>query len=117
MTVGIRIRARQAKVDIVAIANRPRDRAAQVAGTAGTCTHFYYTLNVVRRRFGSDGNGATNRIAAIERTLWTTQHFNLLNIKQLLVKLSRIRHQHAINQDSSTHFTVARLRYAANIEE
>ena len=104
-------------MDIVAIANRPRDRAAQVAGTAGTCTYFYYSLNFIRRCFGGDSDGATNRVATVERPLRTAQNLNLLNIKKLLAKLGGIRHQHTIDQHSSTHFTVARLRNAANIKE
>ncbi len=66
---------------------------------------------------GGDGDGATDRIAPVQCALGTPQHFNLLNVIQLLVELGGVGQQYPINDDGRRQLTVSGRGDAANIKK
>ncbi len=64
----------------------------------GIAPDFYLTFIFVRGLLGTDGYGAADGITPVKRALGSLQHFDLFDIKQLLVELGRVAHEHTVKQ-------------------
>ena len=63
-----------------------------------------------------DDDRACDSVAAVDGALRPFQHFDLLNVRQLLVERSRIRLQHTVHDEREVRLGIATSVHAANAQ-
>ena len=80
-------------------------------------TELHAAFELIARILGADDDGAADGVASVHRALRSFQHFDLLDVEQLLVELRGIGFEHAVDQHRHRRLAVARLRDAAHHDE
>ena len=94
-----------------------RNKRAMSEIEKGIGTQFDAPLELFSGLSRYDRDRAADRVTPVKRALRAAQDFDLLHVDQLLRELRRVRHQHAVYEHRDRHLAVARLRYAADVDE